>query len=246
MECKGCSGTLDSGMHFCPSCGEIAHPHRLDLKHIFHEFIHAFLHADKGIFLLVKQLAQEPGVTALSYVNGSRKKYFNPVSFLLIAGGLTFFLRHQLAVELPAGSKKMSFYIAEFMHRYSTAIIVLTVPVLSLYSWLFFKSTGKNYSENMVMNLYMMGEYHLFTIICYVIPAAFFPQAGIVLSGISMLIMAVYYYFTCKNFFQQNYSVILLKIILIELLYLLTTAIIMGISLIAFFIMNGLHINDLR
>src|SRR5579864_2451240 len=112
MECKGCGGTLDSGMHFCPSCGETAHPHRLDLKHILHEFIHAFLHADKGIFLLVKQLAQEPGLTALSYVNGSRKKYFNPVSFLLIAGGLAFFLRYKLAIEVPAGSKKMTFFIA--------------------------------------------------------------------------------------------------------------------------------------
>jgi len=233
-------------MHFCPSCGEIAHPHRLDLKHILHEFIHAFLHADKGIFLLVKQLAQEPGLTALSYVNGSRKKYFNPVSFLLIAGGLTFFLRHKLAIEVPAGSKKMTLYVAEFLHRYSTPIIVLTVPILSLYSWLFFKSTGKNYAENMVMNLYMMGEYHLFSIVCFVIPAAFFPQAGIALIAVSMLVMAVYYYFTCRNFFQQKNSVILLKIIFIELLYFITTAIIMGICLITFFIVSGLHIKDLR
>jgi len=246
MECKGCGGTLDSGMHFCPSCGETAHPHRLDLKHILHEFIHAFLHADKGIFLLVKQLAQDPGLTALSYVNGSRKKYFNPVSFLLITGGLAFFLRYKLAVEVPAGSKKMTFFIAEFMHRYSTPIIVLTVPVLSLYSWLFFKSTGKNYAENMVMNLYMMGEYHLFSIICLVIPAAFFPRAGAALTGVSMLVMAVYFYFTCKNFFQQKNLVTLLKIISIQLLYFLTTAIIMGISLIAFFIMSGLHVKDLR
>src|SRR5450432_1859131 len=130
MNCKGCGTSLSTTYNFCPVCGEAAHLHRLDIKHILHEFVHAFVHADKGIFLLIKQLASEPGKSALSYVNGSRKKIFNPVSFLLIAGGLTFFLRDKLETAIPGSSKKVALYVAEFVHRYTTPIIILTVPVL--------------------------------------------------------------------------------------------------------------------
>lgn len=246
MNCKGCGANLQTAFQFCPSCGEIAHPHRLDLRHILHEFIHAFLHADKGIFLLIKQLLYLPGQTALDYVNGSRKKYFNPVSFLLIAGGLSFFLRDKLEAGLPASSKKVAIYIAEFMHKFATPIIILTVPVLSLFSWLLFKSSGKNYAENLVMNMYMMGEYHLFAIFSFIIPVALFPQGATVFTGISFLVMGLYYYFTCRCFFGQGNSKTVVKVIAVEFLYVLTTAVFMGIALIVYFIHSGIHIKDLK
>jgi Protein of unknown function (DUF3667) len=246
MTCKNCSTALAKEYEFCPRCGETAHPHRLNLKHVFHEFIHAFVHADKGIFLLVKELAYYPGKAALAYTDGVRKKYFNPVSFLLITGGLAFFLRHKLAVIVPEGSKKMTLYTTEFVHQYTTPIIILTVPLLSVYSWLFFKKSGKNYAENIVMNMYMMGEYHLFAIIIFILPAFFFPHLFFVFTAASFLMMGVYYYFTCKNFFQQSNQITVVKVIMIETLYLITTALCMGISLIAYFILSGLHIRDLK
>ena len=193
MNCKTCGSALAVEFRFCPNCGETAHPHRLNMQHVLHGFVHGLLHADKGIFLLVKDLAKQPGRAALDYVQGIRKKYFNPVSFLLITGGLTFFLRHKLAFTAAWGSQRLTHYTAEFIHQYTTPIIVLTIPLLSLYSWLLFRSSGKNYAENMVMNMYMMGEYHLFSIIAVVLPAYFFPQLNFFLIGLAFLIMAVYY-----------------------------------------------------
>jgi Protein of unknown function (DUF3667) len=247
MNCKNCGAEIAGEYEFCPHCGEMAHAHRLNLKHIIHEFIHAFVHADKGIFLLVKELAYHPGKAALAYTEGIRKKYFNPVSFLLIAGGLTFFLRLKLSlITKSMGGKKMAFYITEFIHQYTTPIIILTVPVLSLYSWMFFKSSGKNYAENIVMNMYMMGEYHLFTIIIFVLPTFFFPALFPVFTAVSFLTMAVYYYFTCKNFFAQTTTNTIVKVILIEMLFLLSFTIIMVMAMIAYFIVSGLHVRDLK
>jgi Protein of unknown function (DUF3667) len=246
MNCKSCGASLEPAYRFCPACGELAYAHRLDIKHVIEEFIHAFVHADKGIFLLVKQLVVAPGKTALAYINGSRKKFFNPVSFLLIAGGISFFLRDKLETNMPAGSKKMAHLIGEFVHRYTTPIIILTVPVLSFYSWLFFKSSGKNYAENMVVNMYMMGEYHLFTILSFILPVVFAPQLSVFFTLASFLVMAVYYFITCRNFYGFGSSRTLTRIIVIELLYLLTTTVLMGIAMIIFFIQSGLHIKDLK
>jgi len=246
MNCKGCSTPLADGYHFCPDCGETAHPHRLDVKHVLHEFVHAFTHADKGIFLLVKELAFHPGKAALEYAGGNRKKYFNPVSFLLIAGGLTFFLRNKIGFTGAVGSKKLVFYMGEFLHHYTTPIIVLSIPLLSVYSWLFFRSSGKNYAENMVMNMYMMGEYHLFSIVVTVLPIYFFPKLNVFFTAASFILLAVYYYFTCRYFFKQSTAATTAKVLAIEILFMFTFGLLMGISLVAFLIESGLHIKDLK
>ncbi len=246
MNCKTCGAALSDKFRFCPGCGETAHPHRLDMKHVLHEFVHGLLHADKGIFLLVKDLVQRPGKAALEYVQGSRKKYFNPVSFLLIAGGLTFFLRRKLAFTEGMGSQRLTHYVSEFLHQFTTPIIVLTIPLLSLYSWLLFKSSVRNYAENMVMNMYMMGEYHLFSIIAVVLPAYFFPQFNYLFIGLGFLIMAVYYYFSCINFFKQSAGVTIFKVIAAELLFLLSFGTAMAAGLVYYLIRSGLHVKDLK
>jgi Protein of unknown function (DUF3667) len=247
MNCKTCGDAIVKEYEFCPHCGEIVHAHRLNIKHVVHELIHGFIHADKGIFLLVKELAYRPGKAALEYTEGSRKKYFNPVSFLLIAGGLAFFLNSKLGVLKAIGSNKIASHVTEFYHQATTPIIILTIPLLSLYSWLFFRATGKNYAENMVMNMYMMGEFHLFTIIVLILPVYLFPRLFIFFVFANIFTMAVYNYFTCKNFFNQSTSSTVIKVILIQVLYLLTFMILMAISILAYFMFfSGLHIKDLK
>jgi hypothetical protein len=246
MDCKTCGAALPATAAFCQGCGELAHSHRLDIKHVLHESVHAFLHADKGIFLLIRELALRPGKSALAYVEGSRRKYLNPVTFLLITGGFSFFLRYKLGFKGVAASKKVIFYMGEFIHQYSTPIVILTIPLLSLYSWLFFRSTGKNYAENMVMNMYMMGEYHLLTIILLILPSYFLPGLNTALSILSILALLVYFYFTSRYFFKQARATTLLKSIGVGLLYLLTFVTLMAASFIFFLIRNGVHIKDLQ
>lgn len=76
IECKNC-GTAFEGK-FCPNCSQKAATHRLTLGHFIHETTHALTHTDKGILLLIKELFVRPGIVAREYVEGKRKKYFNP------------------------------------------------------------------------------------------------------------------------------------------------------------------------
>ena len=82
-QCLNCSFDFKVGENFCSNCGQNTETHRLNVTHIWHDIFHAVTHADKGILHLIKQLAFNPGVVAKEYVDGQRKKYFNPFSFLL-------------------------------------------------------------------------------------------------------------------------------------------------------------------
>ena len=96
------------------------------------------------------------------------------------------------------------------------------------------------------MNMYMMGEYHLFSIVLVVIPNWLWPQFGYAFTAAGFLLMAVYYFFTCRNFFKQDLTNTLFKVVAIELLFMLTFGLLMGLGLIVFMIQSGLHIKDLQ
>ena len=74
--CLNCNHPLTEGQHFCANCGQKAALKRLNLHDIWHDVVHYFTHADKGIFQLLKQLVTKTGIVAKEYVEGKRKKYF--------------------------------------------------------------------------------------------------------------------------------------------------------------------------
>ena len=90
--CSNCNALARTDDKYCSKCGQEIHVHRFTLGHIFHEFFHAFTHADKGIFYLLKELLVKPGTVAREYIGGKRKKYFNPFTFFLILAGLFVYL----------------------------------------------------------------------------------------------------------------------------------------------------------
>src|SRR5688500_16468941 len=92
MNCKNCDVLLEG--NFCRQCGQKADTNRITFKHFLHEFFHAFTHSDKGILLLMKDLITRPGLVAREYLDGKRKKYFNPLSFLVIISSLYAYIGH--------------------------------------------------------------------------------------------------------------------------------------------------------
>src|SRR5690349_5843120 len=93
MNCKNCESTVDA--NFCSNCGQKAHIHRITIGHVVHEFIHAVTHADKGFLLLIKKLITRPGIVARQYIEGKRKTYFNPLSFIVITSAIHAFISYK-------------------------------------------------------------------------------------------------------------------------------------------------------
>ncbi|WP_410503458.1 DUF3667 domain-containing protein [Hymenobacter sp. AT01-02] len=71
---------------YCPQCGQ-PRPHRLSVRHVLHELLHVFTHADKSIFAYTGHVLLRPGQVVADYLAGRRKRYFNPFQFLLLVVG---------------------------------------------------------------------------------------------------------------------------------------------------------------
>ena len=153
--------------HFCNNCGQ-KEVHRYSVSHVFHELVHVFTHADKGIFSFAWNIIKKPGIVALDLVEGRRKRYFNLFQYLLIIVGITTFLVSQthliektLVTMNNANSAamqsselvKVQQSVAAFLQKYNNIFQLVLIPLFAFFSWLFIgRSRKRNYGENIVLH----------------------------------------------------------------------------------------------
>jgi len=169
--CLNCGEFFGPSAKFCSACGQTTATHRLTIGHLLHEVFHAVTHADKGIFNLVKILATRPYKVAIDYVEGSRKKYFNPVTFFLHCVGTFIFINSvaklfgdvvkpdpKVVAQIPTEAGRQN-YIAlatrsgeanAFMSKNTNIVSMIAVPFYAGLIWLFFRRRGRKLSEIML------------------------------------------------------------------------------------------------
>ncbi|HEY0742225.1 MAG TPA: DUF3667 domain-containing protein [Chryseosolibacter sp.] len=243
IECKNC-GTAFEGK-FCPNCSQKAATHRLTLGHFVHETTHAVTHTDKGILLLIKEMFVRPGIVAREYVEGKRKKYFNPLTFLLIMIAIQVFVTKQTDFygkftrqmqklyemieksnpNAAKGKEKFTKQVEEadkrmaFANDNSKIMNFIFIPFLSLLTWLFFKKSGYNYAENLILNVLIGGQtVVLFFVIC-IIPVMIKTSLVIIVLYLYLIVLLIYGLIAYRQFFQQKWRWVILKGLTLQIIY---------------------------
>lgn len=88
---------------YCHNCGQHHLDDRLTLRVVWREFAERFLKLERGLFATTKAALLDPGGLARRYVEGQRRRFVNPISFLLIGSALAV-----LALPLYASSERMA------------------------------------------------------------------------------------------------------------------------------------------
>lgn len=189
-ECSNCGRELAPDFNVCPTCGQKTDIHRFSIKHILEEILHAFTHADKGVFPLMRELAVRPGVVLTEYIaEGKRKKYFNPFTFLLLVLGFSVFMnsifhpfqKNQTLMEkrietAETAQKKAIFQSVatktakfnEFLEKKTNLVIFFTAPFMALAFWLVFKGKRFNYAEHLLAYLILTSMLSLVSSIAFI------------------------------------------------------------------------------
>lgn len=91
MNCKNCRTELTENSKFCNLCGAKVVTQRLTVKSLWADVTENVLGWDNKYFVTLKSLILKPGVLLKEYLEGTRKKYVNPFTFLVIGLTVTLF-----------------------------------------------------------------------------------------------------------------------------------------------------------
>lgn len=245
--CKNCGATLTG--NFCQDCGQKAAIHKITLKHLLHEFFHVLTHADKGFLFLTKQLITRPGYVAQEYLDGKRKKYFNPLTFFVVASTiwaiavLNSGYFEAMGADSPRASYKIPAEVARYFSESMKIIIsygkiinlIISVPVLSLLSWLFFRKNKNTFAENLVLQCLTMGQAHL-TLVIIFIPAFLLFGHAKMNNNVYQLVFLTYLMVAYQQFFKNHVLLTIVKTIVILLLFI----VLFWLSIFAFVFVRGM------
>jgi hypothetical protein len=205
-KCRNCDADVPLGQAYCGNCGQKYATGRLTLHEIGHDLLHAFMHVDRSALSLVRMLLVRPGTVALNYVQGRRKRYFGPFSFLVIVVAATS------AVIALTGFRAVSSdspnVVADFLQSHLNLLIFAEVPLLAVYSRLFDVRGRFNLAEHLVLAAYTSSMCALFaTLIVIPFSYVFHPSNPAAISVASLVIWGLYFGFAASQFFPGRRAV---------------------------------------
>lgn len=171
--CNNCHQNFEG--KYCSHCGQKAGVGRLTLHEVFHDVIHAFTHAEKGILRLTKELLITPGKVYNGYISGKRKSYFSPVMFFLLTIGLLIFLNGKVSDYENHITHRNDEFNKYLYQHYQKLRYLVCIPIIGLISWLFFYKRY-NLAETLSFWFFCLGLACVIGIISFLPQMIFIPH----------------------------------------------------------------------
>lgn len=219
--CLNCGAALESGQRYCRDCGQKADTHRVTLHDIVHAAVHMVTHADHSVFGLVRDLILRPGHVARAYVEGRRKHYFNPFTFLLVIVGVaSLVLKTSKFVDfttIPANP------VSSFLQAHLNLLILVQVPLLALFGRLLFRADQLYFAEHLVLASYASGFRSIFFTLVIAPAWLFFQWPHRTTLACYLALWVAYYALACAQFYRGERWLLALKGLAVALLTQLVT-----------------------
>jgi hypothetical protein len=157
---------------------------------------------------------------AREYLEGKRKKYFNPFSFLVIVTGVLVLISSNLKIFGTAAKKQESTIeqtdqskpnpvkegierraanIVDFVNNHSNIMLFVSTPFLSFFFWLFYKRKKLFYAEHLTTMAFFNSFVMIVTSLIFG-PLIYFTRHPI-LFPLMMLFHVTYFAFGYKQLF---------------------------------------------
>jgi hypothetical protein len=198
-KCRNCDADVTLGQVYCGICGQKYTTGRLTLREIGHDLLHAVTHVDRSALSLVLMLLVRPGTVALNYVQGKRKRYFGPFSFLVIVVAVASAVVALTGFHIV--SSNSANVVVDFLQGHLNLLILADVPLLAAFSRLFDVRGSFNFAEHLVLAAYTSSMRELLaTLILIPFWYIFHPGSPAAVSLVSLAIWALYFGFAESQF----------------------------------------------
>ena len=201
MTCKNCDARLRTDYLYCPACGAKVIRNRITIKNLWTDFLERYFNLDNTFIRTVVHLTTKPEVVIEGYLQGIRRKYLNPISYMGIAitlSGLIVFLMVKSGDAMNFDmlnnnvSTRYQEKLMDFILDYQALIFLLFVPIMTIAGWLCFDQKRYNFAERTIIFMYALAHYSLVIFLPSIIVLFFIPEQYFIFSCIGILFMVVY------------------------------------------------------
>ncbi len=236
MNCKNCDFLLSQDDNYCTSCGGKVIRNRLTFKNLFEHFSEQFLNYDNKFLQTFINLFRKPEDVIEGYINGTRKKYVNVISYFAIAitfSGLYLFIINKFfpnALELPdflqsPGQEEFQSKNMMFFQEYQSLLMMLYIPLYALMAKLVFIGFKKyNFTELIVIFMYSQSQMAILIAVCAIISISLGLNFYII-SFISFPITIVYTAFCLYRLYKLDFKEMILRSLIFLIVFAITAVI---------------------
>lgn len=168
--CRNCGEQFVK--NYCSHCGQKQEEHRIGLGSLLHEIPHAIYHVDHGFFYNLIQLFKRPGPAIREYLEGKRKPFFNPITYLAILLLFNLFavkitdLHYYDTEELRRMTKEEAAFILEYdaaqwwflEHTYLYMLVAIPLCALFTYGWFRLFRLRYNFAEQVIILMFIIAQ----------------------------------------------------------------------------------------
>jgi hypothetical protein len=170
ITCLNCGSQVEQS--FCPACGQKATTGKITLGGLLKDLPHAVFHVDKGFLFNIVHLIKRPGPAIIDFLNGKRKAFFHPATFLVLAlvlnyivvkiTDLHFYDEHELITMAPVEAQAIRDYDAMqwWFLEHTYLYILVAIPMSALFVWglMTVMRESFNLAESAVIILFIIAE----------------------------------------------------------------------------------------
>lgn len=240
--CKNCGNKFEG--KFCNECGQQSNVERITVKHLSKDLFRIFARPETGKFFLAKELLIHPGEVVRGYLEGKRKKYYNPIQFYIGTSAVLLYLHIKLDIgtllvgggQMTSQSDTTGRQFLDFFYQNFNYLQFAAVPIMALFSYLFFKKAGYNYAEHLVISTYFSSQRQMLNILLVFI-MYLLPDHAVFISNFFILFWMAYLSFDYIDLFRSvNKAGTVIKTLLASTLYLAALMIVsVGVFVIFFY-----------
>ena len=232
MKCKNCHTTLSTEAFYCPTCGGKIIRNRLTIKSILQSFSEQFLNYDNKFLQTFINLFKNPEDVIGGYINGTRKKYVNVVSYFAIAiavSGFFFFVLNKFfpnvlssmygITDMKPQQAEINTKISHFTTEYQSMVMFASVPLMAVLSRLtFLKNKKYNFAEHLIINLYAYSQVSLVSSLLLFTSSIFIHSIAPYIPFAIMVFQFLFYAYVLKKLYDLSLKQIVLKSLLFILI----------------------------
>lgn len=231
MKCKNCQTSMRTDYLFCPKCGAKVTAVRLTFRNLFSDVLERFFDLDNTFYRTLKTMTLRPEEVIGSYIEGVRRRYLNPMSYLGIALGLSgflFILLKQFAADALSfdflgadNTNAASQKIMDASLEFSNFVFLLLIPIIALCGYLSFNRRDYNLPEHLVTGIYSLAHISIITFPISAVVLIAFPERYMAYSLLTFLLMLGYYLFVLIRLHRYSTGITLVRTFLFTFLFLI-------------------------